>query len=202
VAVKYPLNSDPMAGSRLRAQAEREGRQAGMYAPELASDYDTLRRDAVAVFARHCGDAESGNSGGEMFRWREGGEYVDDWPHGSRVFVPAYLDGYLNACLDRVPAGTPLIGIPFTVAGAKGALRKSSRGYTVIVHHGPAQEPRTTRGGTAVEAADAMDAFLAQTAGTCVAYTESGTLCRQPASIRDESLGGLVCAEHARRVVR
>jgi hypothetical protein len=185
-----------MARNRLRAQAEREGTQAGTYAHELAVDYDVLRRDAVSLFARHCGDMESGGTG-EMFRWREGGPYVDDWQQGSRIFVPAYADGYLNACLDRVPPGTPLVGIPFTVAGAKGALRRSAGGYLVVVHHGPKQQPHTVRGNTAAEAANAMLAFLSREAGTCIAITDTGTLCRQPASIHDETLGGMVCPEHA-----
>ncbi len=33
---------------------------------------------------------------------------------------------------------------------------------------------------------------------TCIAYLEDGSLCRAPAEVLDQQMGGLVCREHAR----
>ena len=33
---------------------------------------------------------------------------------------------------------------------------------------------------------------------TCIAYTEDGTICRQPATVLDVRRGGMVCDAHVR----
>ena len=37
----------------------------------------------------------------------------------------------------------------------------------------------------------------ADNAPQCIAYTETGTICRRPATVLDTQRGGMVCEEHA-----
>src|SRR5579883_635819 len=77
-AVRYALRSDPEAAERLRLDAAAEGEEAAKFARPSEVDVETLQRDAQTLLARHCGESGDG-SGPVRFRWRDGGEYVDDW---------------------------------------------------------------------------------------------------------------------------
>src|SRR5579871_339 len=108
MTVRYALTNDPEAAERLRIEARHEGDAAAKHARPKDVDIDLLRRDALAVLARHCGEPASGKANGPVqFRWRDGGEYVDDWARGTALFVGGYLDGYLNAALDIIGRNLP-----------------------------------------------------------------------------------------------
>ncbi|MHB8573692.1 MAG: hypothetical protein ACYDCQ_00010 [Dehalococcoidia bacterium] len=161
IAVRYMLRGDPEAVERLRHDAQQEGGEAAAFARLGDVDLDVLQRDALTLLARHCGEQAGGGAGGPVqFRWRDGGEYVDDWVRGNQIFVTGYMEGYLNRALDIVGRSLPITSIPVILSGNGGVLRRSNGRFTAVVRHGETKEPYTARDVTAVGAISDAALFL------------------------------------------
>ena len=154
MTIRYALKSDSSAAERLRFEARQDGEQAAKFARPSEVDFDVLQRDALAVMARHCGETAAGRAAGApvQFRYRDGGEYVDDWARGSQIFISGYMEGYLNAALEVAGRNLPIHSIPIMVFGVSGVLRRSAGKFTAVIRLGENKQPYTARAASAVDA--------------------------------------------------